>query len=127
MAVHHRLLSTLGLWSIGSIAGGGWMWRSGARPATRLFGRQTLAWGVIDLAIAGYGLSRPAPEAHRLRKVLLANAVADVGYIAGGAFLVGRGGRLRPDGAAVIVQGAFLLALDTHFANSLHRESAETP
>ncbi len=83
----------------------------------RNFGRQTLAWGVVDAAIAGFGFTRPAPEPARLRRVLLINTVADVGYIALGVMAVRRG--LRGDGEAVVVQGAFLLALDSHFAYHL--------
>lgn len=92
-------------------------------PATRAFGRQTAAWGVIDLAIAGVGAARrsPPPTAGRLRTVLGVNAALDVLYVAAGAHLAlrrpGFGGRLSPraargHGTAVVVQGALLLALD---------------
>jgi hypothetical protein len=94
------------------------------------FGRQTAAWGAVDALIAGAGvLSRrrrgplsdeeAAKKAGSLRKLLLVNAVADVGYMAGGLLLIARGDggqrKLRMgagDGAAVVVQGAFLLVLD---------------
>ena len=44
--------------------------------------------------------------------MLLVNAWLDVGYLATGAWLVRRT-RWRGDGAAVVVQGAFLLWLDS--------------
>ncbi|MEW6226412.1 MAG: hypothetical protein AB1627_17465 [Chloroflexota bacterium] len=54
----------------------------------------------------------------RLRRVLLVNAWLDVGYVATGAWLAGRT-RRRGDGAAVLVQGAFLLWLDATAARRL--------
>jgi hypothetical protein len=46
------------------------------------------------------------------------NCLADVGYISLGLW-AWRSERFRADGAAVVVQGAFLLALDSHFAYHL--------
>ena len=101
------------------------------------FGRQTAAWGVVDALIAGAGvLSRrhrgplSGDEADKkirsLRTLLLVNAAADVGYIAGGALLIARGRRGRKtlrmsagDGAAIAIQGAFLLVLDLSQARQL--------
>ena len=62
----------------------------------------------------GAGPTDPA----RLRRVLLVNAGLDVGYLAVGAALV-RHGRWRGDGWAVVVQGAFLLVLDSAAARAL--------
>ncbi|HPJ18483.1 MAG TPA: hypothetical protein PK635_05070 [Actinomycetota bacterium] len=109
MATHRQLLKTLGAWSAGSMIAGGALWSAG---------RQTAAWGAVDAAIAAFGLSRPAPDTDRLRKVLLVNCLADVGYIGLGLW-AWRSERFRADGAAVVVQGAFLLALDSHFAYHL--------
>lgn len=124
MANHRQLLATLGAWSAGSVLGGGALWRMGKTPAGRDFGRQTLAWGAVDALIAGFGASRPAPDPDRLRKVLLINCVADVGYMALGAYAL-RQQRWRADGAAILVQGAFLLALDSHFAYHLDMTPAD--
>jgi hypothetical protein len=52
-----------------------------------------------------------------LRRILLVNCAADLGYLALGAAAMRRG--WRGDGAAIVVQGAFLLALDSHFAYRL--------
>jgi hypothetical protein len=99
-------------------------------PYWRSFGWQTAGWGVVDLALALLGrrlqgrrmrnLPDPyAPEAQErerrtLRKVLLINVVADAGYVVLGAALVRQE---RPmvagSGAAIIVQGAFLLVHDS--------------
>lgn len=118
MATHRQLLKTLGAWSAGSMIAGGALWSAGRTPAVRSFGRQTAAWGAVDAAIAASASSRPAPDTDRLRKVLLVNCLADVGYIGLGLW-AWRSERFRADGAAVVVQGAFLLALDSHFAYHL--------
>jgi hypothetical protein len=101
------------------------------------FGRQTAAWGLVDGAIAGAGtLGRRrrgelTPEeqgrkARSLGRLLLINAAADVGYMVGGAVIALRSREGRPvrgmnegDGAAIVVQGAFLLALDVSQAMRL--------
>lgn len=91
------------------------------------FGQQSATWGAINLAIAGFGFwrSRRSPvELPRLRTILLINAGLDVGYMAVGALMIGsvRGRKdphavaRRGHGAAIIVQGAGLGAIDTVFA-----------
>lgn len=102
-------------------------------PWWRAFGLQTAGWGAVDLGIAvlaGWLQDRrmrrssdpyapAALEAERvaLRRVLLANAVADVGYVALGGVLA-RNARPRVAGAgvAVVVQGIFLLLHDSYHA-----------
>ncbi len=118
MATRRGLLTTLAVWSAASMAGGTLLWAKGGTPAVRAFGRQTLAWGVVDGAIAAVSASRPVPDARRLRKVLVVNCALDLGYVALGA-LAYRHPRWRGDGAAVAIQGGFLLALDSHFAYHL--------
>lgn len=131
--VNRRLLTTLATWGAASAAVGTGMWvRAGDDQWARAFGRQTAAWGAIDVAIAGIGFWRaragaqPTPAA--LRRTLGINAVLDVGYISGGWWLRRNAQRVqdrlprysaesaRGDGAAVMVQGSFLLVLDTGFA-----------
>lgn len=111
------LLTTLGAWSAVSIAGGAVLWAKGGTRNQRNFGRQTLAWGLVDALIAGWGATHPPADIDRLRKILLVNCAADVGYLALGAYTY-RSGR-HGDGSAILVQGAFLLALDSHFAYHL--------
>lgn len=117
----------LAVWAAGSTAVGAVL---ALRPATRGFGRQTAAWGLVDGAIAGVGVRgrrRKGPtDPARLRRLLLINAGLDVGYVAAGAWLVGHG-RWRGDGWAVVLQGGFLLALDAVSARRLCPECGRGP
>lgn len=117
--VEERLTQVLGGWAAASVLAGAVL---ALDPRSRSFGRQTAAWGAVDGAIAYAGVRgrrRRGPTAvRRLQRVLLLNAALDVGYVAVGARLA-RGGRWRGDGAAVLVQGAFLLVLDTSAALAL--------
>jgi len=56
-------------------------------------------------------------EQRRLRTVLLINVAADAGYVAVGIVLWRRGWpRASGAGAAIAIQGAFLLVHDTYHA-----------
>lgn len=117
--VEERLTRVLGVWAAGSVVSGAVVM---ARSGSRGFGRQTAAWGLVDAAIVGVGIAgrrrRGPTDPARLRRVLLVNAGLDVGYLAVGAELVRRG-RWRGDGWAVLVQGGFLLLLDSTAARAL--------
>jgi hypothetical protein len=119
VSVEEDLTRVLSGWAVGSVAAGAVL---SVFPRTRGFGRQTAAWGAVDGAIAYAGVrgrDRKGPtERRRLRTVLLVNAGRDVGYLALGARLR-RSERWRGDGLAVLVQGAFLLLLDTTAAARL--------
>lgn len=94
-------------------------------PFVKQVGLQALAWGAIDAVLAFFGLrgarqkqaerADPVAEARRFRLIVLANALLDLGYIAGGLTLV-RGAKGRPEragmGVGIIIQGAFLLLFD---------------
>jgi hypothetical protein len=94
-------------------------WRT---PLLFHFALQTAAWGAVDLALAGWGLSaltlRDHAAATRLDRLLWLNVGLDVGYVAVGATLAiaawRLGRRLGGVGAGlgVIVQGVALLVLD---------------
>jgi hypothetical protein len=85
------------------------------------------------IAAVGWGRRRAGAQpsnAAQLRRFLILNAILDVGYMAGGAGLILARERLdqRPrysapqavgDGAAVIVQGGFLLTSDAVHARRL--------
>ena len=135
-----QITTLLSVWAAGSVIKGGAIALMGRRTGRRqwlTFGRQTAMWGAVDALIAGAGaLSRSRrgeltqeqvdAEARRLRNLLLINAAADVVYIAGGAHIAVRAGRTgtsfrmtRGDGLAIIIQGAFLLALDATYARRL--------
>ena len=138
-----EITALLSVWAAGSVIKGTAIALIGKRTGRKQwmrFGRQTAMWGAVDALIAGAGaLSRSRrgeltqeevdAEARKLRRLLLINAAADVVYIAGGAhiafhakpgppektsFRMG-----RSDGLAILIQGAFLLALDATYARKL--------
>jgi hypothetical protein len=142
-----EITTLLTVWAAGSVIKGTAIALIGKRTGRKQwlrFGRQTAMWGAVDAVIAGAGaLSRSRRgeltqeqvnfEATKLRVMLLLNAAADVVYIAGGAhiafhakpgspettsFRMGRG-----DGVAMIIQGAFLLALDATYARKLSTQA----
>lgn len=123
MIVEERLARVLGAWAAGSVAVGGVLalW-PGTGRSTRQSGRQTALWGLVDGAVALAGTrsrARRGPtDPGRLRRVLLVNAGLDVAYVGTGAWLASRT-RWRGDGAAVVVQGVFLLVLDSAAARAL--------
>ncbi len=98
----------------------------------RAFGRQQVGWAAVDVGIvvvAGafrrrrmrrsgnpYAPAVLRRERRLLRRVLLANAVADAAYVAGGVWLW-RASPAVPSragaGAGIAVQGAFLCVHDT--------------
>lgn len=140
VAVEKTLTTSLVSWSVGSVVAGSALAIAGQRAGNEKlvgFGRQTAAWGAIDGVIAGAGLfsqRRRAPltegnvaaKAKGLRRLLLVNALADVGYVAGGLALAGRNrnekktlGMGAGDGVAIVIQGIFLLALDVSQARRL--------
>jgi len=138
-----ELTAVLGAWALASGVGGGLAWVAGGRggrPGLAAFGRQTVAWGAVDGVIAAAGVTRrvrgtSAPSVddrarRRLRGILVANAVLDVGYVATGVVLAvgaprlerrwpARAGTLAGTGLAVVVQGSALLVLDSVFAARL--------
>lgn len=138
--VKTELSGLLGVWAAGSIVKGSIVALIGKRTGHDQwcrFGRQNAMWGVVDGLIAGAGTLSHArggelsdaevtQQVERLRRLLLINAAADVLYVAGGLLIAARGrdGRTtfrmgRGDGLAILVQGAFLLALDTTYARRL--------
>lgn len=139
-AVEKTLTTTLLGWAAASVVVGAplaLLGRKTDNPTMHEFGRQTAAWGAVDAAIAGLGLlsqrrrgvlsqEQAEGQMRKLRTLLVVNAVADVGYMAGGLAILGRSRRgqssLRMgagDGAAFVMQGAFLFALDVSQAMRL--------
>jgi hypothetical protein len=138
--VERSLTSTLVRWSAASVIGGTTLALVGQRAKRdqlSKFGRQNAAWGIVDAVIAGAGVMarrRRGSLAHdevtdkvrSLRRLLLINAAADIAYIAGGLAIAakGRNGGITlrmgaGDGVGIVVQGAFLLALDLSHARRL--------
>ena len=131
-----RISRHLILWSTLSIVGGAVLLF--AVPFWRGVGVQGLVWGVIDAAIAGFGLmslrrkrARPdagsaetnAREARSLRRTLLINAGLDVLYVVGGVIVLTNLASefARGNGVGIIVQGGFLLVFDTFYAFQVQR------
>ena len=121
-----RLLVSLTAWATWSTGVGSGVWRLGRRDGRRALGdagRMTVAWGLADAAVARLGGVADAPgpasadgvaRARRMALVTGANALLDVGYVVAGVRLAQRP-RRRGDGAAIAVQGLFLLYLDTRY------------
>ena len=135
-----EITALLSVWAVGSVIKGTAIALLGRRTGRKQwvrFGRQTAMWGAVNALIAGAGaLSRSRrgeltqeqvdAEARKLRTLLLINAAADIVYIAGGAHIAHHAGpsstslRMgRGDGLAILIQGAFLLALDATYARKL--------
>jgi hypothetical protein len=127
-AVRSDLTRRLVAWGAVSVVGGAALAGAGAARGDRLLagvGRQAVAWGAVDLVIAGVGSAanrRPVTDAPRalrsLRRLLLVNAALDVGYLAGAAVLARRRERAG-DALGVAVQAAALLVLDVGHAARL--------
>lgn len=136
--VEGRLLGTLAGWAGASVLVGAGLavaGRRSGRPALAGFGLQSVVWGAIDGAIAASGLVRrrggETTDPRRLRRLLLINVSADVGYLALGVLLLTRPeaaaarlrtstpAALRGHGAAVVVQGGYLLVADAVAAAAL--------
>jgi hypothetical protein len=132
---HERALArtTVG-WGLGSMAAGLLLAAAQRRrPWWRAFGLQNAGWGAVDLLVAILAerlqdrrmLRHPGPyapgalEAERARffRVLLVNVVADAGYVGLGVALARhRPRRAAGAGAAIAIQGVFLLLHDAHYA-----------
>lgn len=121
----------LGSWAVVNIAGG-LVLANNTDGVTKNFHLMNAGWNVINLGIAGlgyYGAMQTDPasfdlyasiqEQHKFQKILLFNAGLDLGYMAGGAYLIERSknasknaDRLKGFGQAIVLQGAFLFVFD---------------
>jgi hypothetical protein len=140
LSVEGTLTKTLVSWSVASIALGTSIALSGnkfEKKNVTEFGRQTAAWGGVDLVIAGAGYlaqrrrgtlteEQTQRQIRNLHRLLVINAVADVGYVAGGMTILKRSlqkkssFRMGPgDGYAIVIQGVFLFVLDVSQAKRL--------
>ncbi|MCH7397224.1 hypothetical protein MM236_04450 [Belliella sp. DSM 107340] len=118
----------LGSWAVGNIVLGGVM-AGRTSGETKAFHQMNMYWNTVNLAIAGFGYYAAMKESpssefwetlsaqYSIEKILLLNAALDIGYIAGGFYLIERGKRLGKEqltgfGKSVILQGAFLMSFD---------------
>ena len=118
----------LGSWALGNIALVGIM-AGRTSGETKAFHQMNIYWNTVNLAIAGLGYYSAMNEVpssefwetmnaqNSIEKILLVNAALDLGYMAGGLYLLERGRRLDKDqlkgfGKSVILKGAFLMSFD---------------
>jgi hypothetical protein len=121
----------LGSWAVGNIAIGTAL-GSQKSGEEQYFHYMNAGWNLVNigLATAGYftaiktdpaalDLYSSIQEQHRIQKIFLFNAGLDVGYMAGGLYLMERARRtenkperLRGFGKSIILQGAFLFVFD---------------
>ena len=77
------------------------------------FWSMNIFWIAIDLGIVVWALLDPIVEVEAFRRVLAINGGLDIAYLVTGLILVTRRDRLASGfGAAILVQGAFLLIFD---------------
>ena len=111
------IVQGLMLWALLCLGGGvlGLWWARA--PFFRAFWFMTGAWGLVDGGLAFLGWLGEGAEREALRRLLLLNAGLDLGYLALGLLLFSRRQtHLRGFGAAILVQGVFLLLFDLHHA-----------
>ncbi|GAB4124946.1 MAG: hypothetical protein OHK0045_08060 [Raineya sp.] len=121
----------LGSWAVGNMLIGGISLASGARGEGKYFQQMNIAWNVVNVGLAGFGLHQAyssmeglawheiVDNHHQMQKILLLNAGLDVAYIATGFFLMEKSNnvsklpeRLSGFGKSLILQGSFLLLFD---------------
>lgn len=121
----------LGGWAAVNIAGGLALANRNEGP-DKYFHLMNAGWNGVNLAIAGFGyysamstdpssfdLWASINEQHKFQKILLCNAGLDIGYMAGGLYLMEKSktaiknqDQLKGFGRSIILQGAFLFAFD---------------
>ena len=98
------------LWAAGAIVA---LWITEGRTAKRGFWFMSGLWACINAAIVAFSLVNPPADPEELARLLIINSLLDVGYVLVGAILCTRKTpMLRGFGAAIIVQGLFLLVFD---------------
>jgi hypothetical protein len=127
-----RAMLQLGTWAVGNIALGSTLAARSKNAENKAFHQMNAGWNVVNLAIAGfgyYGSQKGVPtdltawtlleKNYGLQKTFLFNAGLDVGYMAGGAWLMERSKntaknpeRLKGFGKSVVLQGGFLFMFD---------------
>lgn len=128
---NQRAMMVLGGWAVGNIAlGAGLMSRHDG--SEKYFHQMNWMWNTVNLGIAtlgylqatqmdpsGMDLYQSQQKFHGIQKTLLFNAGLDIGYIAGGFYLMERSknveknrDRFKGWGKSLVLQGSFLLAFD---------------
>lgn len=121
---------TLGTWGLGNIATGLALYGN-SKEDNKYFHEMNMAWGLINLGIAGFGfygsldqdnklsLADSIEEQKKMENILLLNTGLDVAYSSIGLYLREMSNnsndnkdRLKCYGNSLIMQGAFLFAFD---------------
>lgn len=140
---HHEInrngMLVLGSWAIGNIAVSG-IGLGNSNGQAKAFHQMNIGWGVVNLAIAGFGyygslnpetglsLAETIQEHESMKRILLFNAGLDVAYVTAGFYLRERSknednaARFRGFGNSIIMQGGFLLLFDAvmYYVHSNH-------
>ena len=141
LQTQRRAMLVLGSWAVGNMAIGTAL-QGNRSGEDKYFHRMNIYWNTVNLTLAGigyysalkadpaaFGLTETLQEQHSFQKILLFNAGLDVGYIAGGLYLMERArrfdpgrkhDRLRGFGKSIIMQGSFLFLFDlaTYFISA---------
>lgn len=123
---------SLGTWAVGNIAIGSVLAAKSKTEEQKAFYQMNAGWNVVNLVIAGagfYASQKGMPDGltswdivekhYSLQKTFLFNAGLDVGYMAGGAWLMERSKtslknpvQMRGFGKAIVLQSGFLFLFD---------------
>jgi len=127
-------------WGLGSFVSGLVWWR-GENAWRSGIGSQFALWGLIDAAIAAFGLRSAhrnsekfdtgtitptdhEKHARQFETIIWLNAVLDIGYIAGGSWLIvkfPKDSQRKGIGWGVLFQGSFLFIWDMLLGILVHR------
>lgn len=143
LELERKSMLVLGTWAIGNIAVGSIL-ASQKEGAEQQFHLMNAGWNIINLGLAGLGyysalktdpnsldLFESIKAQQGIQKILLFNAGLDVGYMAGGLYLMERSknteknqDRLKGFGRSILLQGAFLFVFDlsVYFLHASHNE-----
>ncbi len=125
-------MMVLGGWAVANLVSSPIL-ASRSTGSTKYFHQMNGYWNTVNFALAGFGLygaltgdpsgftlSETLSEQMSMEKILLFNAGLDIGYMAGGLYLLERSkrdnsDRLKGFGQSIVLQGAFLFAFDLGF------------
>ncbi|MBR9919504.1 MAG: hypothetical protein GYB31_01615 [Bacteroidetes bacterium] len=138
-------MTILGTWAVGNMATGAIL-VGGSEGPDKYFHQMNIGWNAVNLTLAGFGLYgalttdpgsfdlyQTIEQQHRFQKILLFNAGLDVGYMAGGAWMIERSKRETGEkadrflgfGRSIVLQGAFLFVFDLTAAIVLSADNPE--
>lgn len=131
LSINRTGMTILGSWAVGNIVSGSLLSLK-ATGSQKYFHQMNAGWNLVNLGIAAFGYLSEASvdpgtldlydsvQAHfSMEKTLLFNAGLDIGYVAGGFFLMEKAknvtkneDRFKGFGRSLVLQGAFLFVFD---------------